>query len=124
MRGEPLLERGVDARLPARPGGAELPEDVARPADREALLRRRDLGSTHPAQRLPKARGQLFEALRAREVGVGSSRRVGCADGAVRITRAGDVKDVVICAGEAWVADSQGTALVTGLETAVVTLGH
>ena len=72
----------------------------------------------------PRAMTLAVDTRTCHRVHLAAGQRVECADGAVWITRAGDVKDVVICAGEAWVADSQGTALVTGLETAVVTLGH
>ena len=57
-----------------------------------------------------------------RRIQVFAGQRVECVAGAVWITRDGDIKDVVICAGEAWVSECDGAANFSGLESAVVSL--
>lgn len=57
-----------------------------------------------------------------RRMHVSAGQCVDCVNGTVWITRDGDIKDVVISAGEVWVSDCDGAANFSGLESAVVSL--
>jgi len=72
----------------------------------------------------PQATSLAIAKRTCHRVALAAGQRVECTVGAVWITRDGDIKDVVICAREPWVSDSDGMVIVTGLETAIVTIGQ
>ena len=84
----------------------------------------RPASSTSRRQSAPIGACMRVDRRQPAKIDVIRGERFACLSGCVWVTVDGDIKDVVLSAGESWIADRAGHLMLTALEPALVSFAN